>query len=101
MTRKTANDFDPEVLGLFDKYVHGIIPRREFLASAAKFAVGVVTAESLLEALSPRFAEAQQVERNDPRISASYVEYPSPNGNGTLRGYLVKPADAKSAKSAR
>ncbi|MBI5791473.1 MAG: dienelactone hydrolase family protein [Rhodocyclales bacterium] len=95
MPRQTADDFDQEVLNLFDKYVHGIIPRREFLKSAAKFAVGAITAEGLLNALSPRFAEAQQVAGNDPRIEASYAEFPSPQGHGTVRGYLVKPATAK------
>ncbi|HJV92344.1 MAG TPA: dienelactone hydrolase family protein [Azonexus sp.] len=94
MTRKTARDFDPEVLKLFDKYVHGIIPRRDFLKSAAKFAIGAATAEGLLEALSPRFAEAQQVAGNDPRITARYVEFASPQGYGKARGYLVAPAKA-------
>lgn len=94
MTRKSARDFDPEVLKLFDKYVHGIIPRRDFLKSAAKFAIGAVTAEGLLEALSPRFAEAQQVAGNDPRITARYVEFASPQGYGKGRGYLVAPAQS-------
>lgn len=92
MTRKTAWDFNPEVLKLFDQYVHGIISRRDFLKSAAKFAIGAVTAEGLLEALSPRFAEAQQVAGNDPRITARYVEFASPQGYGRARGYLVAPA---------
>lgn len=95
MQRKTAHDFQPEVLKLFDQYVHGLTTRRGFLEGAAKFAVGGVTAVGLLEALSPRFAEAQQVKGDDPRIKASYVEYPSPNGYGKLRGYLVQPANAK------
>ena len=92
MTRKTAKDFHPEVLQLFDKYVHGQLSRRGFLQSAGKFAVGAVTAESLLVALSPNFAQAQQVAGNDPRIRTRYVEYPSPQGYGKLRGYLVQPA---------
>ncbi|MEQ1622440.1 MAG: dienelactone hydrolase family protein [Methylococcales bacterium] len=92
MTRKTANDFHPEVLKLFDKYVHGDISRRGFLSSAAKFTVLGLTAEGLLEALSPKFAQAQQISTDDPRVTASYVEYPSPVGNGKIRGYLVKPA---------
>ena len=95
MPRQTAKDFDPEVLKLFDKFVHGLIPRREFLKSATRFAVAGATAEGLLEALSPRFAEAQQVAGNDPRIIAKYVEFPSSKGYGTLRGYLVKPAKAR------
>jgi len=92
MTRKTAKDFDPEVLSLFDKYVHGDISRRGFLASAAKFTLIGLTAEGLLEALNPRFAEAQQIALNDSRISTAYVEYPSPSGYGKIRGYLVQPA---------
>lgn len=93
MTRKSADDFHPEVLKLFDKYVHGDISRRSFLKSASVFAVGV-TAIGLLDALNPRFAEAQQIAGDDPRIKTEYVEYPSPQGNGKLRGYLVRPAQA-------
>lgn len=95
MTQKTANDFHPEVLKLFDGYVHGLLTRRGFLESAARFAIGGVSAAGLLEALSPRFAEAQQVKTDDPNIKAEYVEYPSPEGYGKIRGYLVKPAHAQ------
>ena len=95
MKRKTANDFHPEVLNLFDQYVHGQMTRRGFLKGAAKFAIAGATAAGLLESLSPRFAEAQQVKGDDLRIKASYVEYPSPNGYGKLRGYLVQPTNAK------
>jgi len=94
MPRLTAKDFDPEVLKLFDSYVHGLIPRRDFLKGAAKFAVGAVTAEVLLEALNPKFAQAQQIKHDDPRIRASYVEFASPLGYGKVRGYLVRPAQA-------
>lgn len=95
MTRKTAKDFHPEALKLFDQYVHGQLSRRGFLHSAAKFTAAGVTAEGLLLALTPSFAEAQQVPGNDPRIQARYVEYPSPEGYGKLRGYLVQPAKTK------
>ncbi|MDR3414753.1 MAG: dienelactone hydrolase family protein [Nevskia sp.] len=95
MTRKTANDFHPQALKLFDQYVHGQLSRRGFLQGAAKFTAAGVTAEGLLLALSPNFAEAQQVPGDDPRIKARTVEYPSPQGYGTLRGYLVQPAKAK------
>ena len=95
VSRKTTADFDPQVLKLFDQYVHGQLSRRGFLDSAAKFTVGSVTAASLLTALSPNFAEAEQVPPTDSRIDAKYVEIPSPNGYGTVRGYLVKPAKAK------
>lgn len=94
MTRKTASDFDPEVLKLFDQYVHGVIDRRSFLSSASRYAVGGATAASLLTALSPSWA-AQQVAPGDARIKTSYLTYPSPNGYGEMRGYLVQPANAK------
>jgi len=87
-----ASDFDPEVLLVFDQYVHGDIDRRTFLARVGKFAVGSMTAAALLGALSPRFAEAQQVAPTDPRLDARYVEYDSPKGHGRARGYLVRPA---------
>jgi carboxymethylenebutenolidase len=92
MPHQTANDFHPEVLSLFDQYVHGIIPRREFLKSATRYAAVGVTAEALLAALTPRFAEAAQVANDDKRIKTTYVELPSPEGNGKVRGYLAKPA---------
>jgi carboxymethylenebutenolidase len=94
MTRQTAADFDPEVLKLFDQYVHGAITRRDFLSSAGRYAVGGATAATLLGALSPSFA-APLVDGQDKRIKARYVEHPSPQGNGTVRGYLVSPAEAK------
>jgi len=92
MIRKTAADFDPEVLRWFDRYVHGDVDRRGFLNGVARYAVGGVTAAMLLEALSPRFAQAQQVKPEDSRISARYVEYASPEGSGKVRGYLARPA---------
>ena len=95
MEQERAESFDPELLVLFDAYVHGSIDRRGFLDRAARFAVGGTTAAMLLEALSPRFAEAQQVPKDDPRLKAEFVEYPSPEGSGTMRGYLVRPAEAK------
>jgi len=92
MTRLTAKDFDQELLDLYDYYAHGKISRREFLDRAGKFAIGGVTALALLQTLSPQYALAQQVAVDDPEISGSYINYPSPNGHGTVRGYLVKPA---------
>jgi carboxymethylenebutenolidase len=90
--RQTAADFHPEVLRLFDAYVHGGIDRRGFLERAATFAIGGVTAAGLLEALSPRFAEAQQVPPKDARIEGSYVELAAPKGYGKVRTYQVRPA---------
>ena len=97
MTRKTAEDFQPEILKLFDQYVHGLINRRTFLQSASKYTAGVVGAEVVLSELSPNFAHAQQVPGNDPRIKAQHVEIPSPDGYGKVRGYLVRPADPNAA----
>lgn len=93
-TRLTAADFHPEVLCLFDQYVHGAIDRRGFLQGAARFAAGGVTALGLLQALSPRFAQAQQVRADDARIRTEYVEFASPQGYGKARGYLARPAQS-------
>ncbi len=92
MTRMTAKDFDQELLDLYDFYAHGKITKRQFLDRAGKFAVGGVTAVALLNMLSPNYAMAQQVSFNDPDIHADYITYPSPNGTGDVRGYLVRPA---------
>ena len=94
MSRMTAKDFAPELLELYDFYVHGKITKREFLARSAKFAVGGLTAAGLLAALMPDYALAQQVSFTDPDIVAEYIMYPSPRGHGQVRGYLVKPAKA-------
>ena len=95
MNRRTASEFHPQALQLFDRYVHGELSRRAFLRRAAQFAAAGASAESLLLALSPRFAEARQVDEHDPRIATRYLEHPSPRGYGTLRGYLAQPAKAR------
>jgi carboxymethylenebutenolidase len=95
MSAPTAQDFDPQVMRLFDRYVHGDIDRRAFLAGAARYAVGGTTAAALLAALSPQFALAQQVPVDDARVMSSYVEFDSPHGNGRARGYLAQPAAAQ------
>lgn len=93
MPRQTAQDFDQELLILFDAYVHGTIDRRGFLDRAQKFAVGGLTAAGLLAALSPNFASAQVVPKDDARIKTEMINYPSPAGTGTVKGYLAKPAN--------
>ncbi|ALA18989.1 MULTISPECIES: YghX family hydrolase [Chelatococcus] len=92
--RLTAKDFPQELLELYDFYAHGRITKREFLDRAGKFAVGGMTAATLLGMLSPDYALAQQVAFTDPDIVAEYITYPSPNGHGEVRGYLVRPSKA-------
>ncbi|WP_145506474.1 YghX family hydrolase [Yersinia alsatica] len=94
MSRLTAKDFAPELLELYDYYAHGRITKRQFLELAAKYAVGGLTAITILGQLSPNYALAQQVEFTDPDIIPSYITYPSPNGHGEVRGYLVRPTKA-------
>ena len=92
--RMTADQFDQGLLDLYDEYVHGVIDRRDFLDKAGKYAVGGLTAASLLEMLSPKYALAQQVDPKDSSIKAEFITFDSPKGHGSIRGYLVKPANA-------
>jgi carboxymethylenebutenolidase len=95
MERKKASDFPQELLDLFHLYVHGEIDRRGFLDGAAKFAKGGVTATALWEMLRPNYAWAEQVPKDDARLKTERgVTVPSPQGNGTIKGYLVRPANA-------
>jgi carboxymethylenebutenolidase len=95
MERKQASDFDPELLRLFDRYVHGGLSRREFLDGAARFAAGGLTAAAILESLGPNYAWAEQVPKDDKRIRTEYISYPSSEGHGSIRAYVVRPADAR------
>ncbi|CAN2535155.1 hypothetical+protein [Methylocapsa aurea] len=92
MTRKTANEFPPGIMKLFDLFVHGDIDRRGFIDGAKTVAVGAAAATAFLEELQPRFAAAEVVKRDDPRIAGKTLEVPSPDGNGTVKGYFVHPA---------
>ena len=94
MQRKTAADFDQELLILFDAYVHGGLDRRGFLEKAQKFAVGGVTAGMLLASLQPNFALGQVVPKDDKRIKTEMLGYASPAGSGNMKGYLAMPANA-------
>ena len=94
MKRKKATDFDQNLLNLFDRYVHGLITRREFLDSASRFAVGGLTAAAILESLSPKYAQAQQIAEDDSRLQVETIEYPSPRGSGTIQGQLARPANS-------
>jgi len=94
MDRKHASDFPQDLLNLFDRYVHGEISRRDFFERAQKFAVGGLTAAALFEMLKPNYAWAIQVQKDDPRIKAEWVSVPSPQGNGAIKAYLVRPSNA-------
>jgi carboxymethylenebutenolidase len=94
MDRKKASDYPQELLDLFHLYVHGDIDRRAFLEGAGKFAVGGLTAVAIFESLKPNYAWAQQVPKDDKRLKTEYATVPSPQGNGTVRGYLARPASA-------
>ena len=94
MARLTAADFDPDVLKLFDGYVHGRVSRRDFLSRASRYAAGGTTAAALLAQLSPSFA-APLVAPADARLKTRYVDFPSPQGYGKVHGYLAEPAHAK------
>ena len=94
MERKKASDFPQELLDLFDGYVHGEVNRRTFLDRAGKFAVGGLTAAAILDMLKPNYAWAQQVPKDDARIKTEYATVPSPQGNGSIKGYFARPAKA-------
>jgi carboxymethylenebutenolidase len=94
MDRMKASDFPQELLSLFDKYVHGEIDRRAFLDGAKNFTVGTLTAAGILEALRPNYAWAQQVPVDDKRLKTERITVESPQGNGNIKGYFVKPANA-------
>jgi carboxymethylenebutenolidase len=94
MERKKATEYPQELLDLFDKYVHGELDRRGFLDNAKKFATAGVTATAIFESLRPNYAWAQQIPKDDNRLKTEYISVPSPQGNGSIRGYFVRPAKA-------
>ncbi len=89
-----ASDFDQRILELYDGYVHGRMSKRDFLDRAAKFTFGGATAAAVLESLQPNYALAAQVAPDDPAIRTETAEYASPEGTGTIRGLMARPADA-------
>jgi carboxymethylenebutenolidase len=94
MERKKASDYPQELLDLFHEYQHGDIDRRTFLDRAGKFAVGGLTAATIFESLRPNYAWAQQVPKDDSRIKVGYETVQSPQGNGSIKGYFARPANA-------
>ncbi len=95
MERKVASDYPQELLDLFHEYQHGDISRRTFLDRAGKFAVGGLTVAAIFESLRPNYAWAQQVPPDDKRIKVGYEVVQSPAGNGSIKGYLARPAQGK------
>ena len=95
MERKVASDYPQELLDLFHEYQHGDIDRRTFLDRAGKFAIGGLTLAAIFESLTPNYAWAQQVKPDDKRIKVGYEVVPSPEGNGSIKGYLARPAKSK------
>jgi carboxymethylenebutenolidase len=94
MERKKASDYPQELLDIFHEYQHGDIDRRTFMDRLGKFAVGGLTAAMIFETLTPNYAWAQQVPKDDARIKTSYETVPSPQGNGSIKGYFARPASA-------
>ncbi|MES2464547.1 MAG: dienelactone hydrolase family protein [Armatimonadota bacterium] len=94
MERKKASDYPQELLDLFDVYVHGGMDRRTFLEGAQKFATAALSAAAIFESLRPNYAWAEQIPKTDSRIKTEYVTVPSPLGNTSIKGYLVRPAKA-------
>ncbi len=92
MERKSASEYPQELLDLFHEYQHGDIDRRTFLDRAGKFAVGGLTVAAIFEGLRPNYAWAQQVPPDDKRIKVGYEVVQSPAGNGSIKGYLARPA---------
>jgi carboxymethylenebutenolidase len=97
MERKKASEFPQELLDIFHEYQHGEIDRRSFLDRAGKFAVGGLTVTAIFEALRPNYAWAQQIPKDDARIRTEIATVPSPQGNGSIKGYLVIPARASAS----
>jgi carboxymethylenebutenolidase len=92
-----------EAVELYTRYIHGEISRRDFFNGVKRFAVAGLTATAIVDALMPNYALGQQVRKDDDRIKASYETVPSPDGNGYIRGYLVRPfsADSRDEKPAK
>lgn len=90
--RKTAKDFDPRILEIFDGYVHGKMTKRAFIAQAGRYAAAGVTGAMILEQLQPNYALAQQVPEDDPAIETGTITYPSPDGHGEVSGLMARPA---------
>ena len=95
MERKTADEYPQELLDLFHEYQHGDMDRRSFLEQVGRFAVGGLTVAAIFESLRPNYAWAQTIAKDDKDLKTSYETVSSPRGNGSIKGYLAKPAKGK------
>ena len=98
MTKSERPKLPAEAIELYNRYIHGEIPRRDFLNGVSRFAVGGLTLGAVVDALMPNYAAGQQVQKTDARIKTSYETVPSPQGNGSIKGYFVRPANAGATK---
>lgn len=94
----TKPNLPSEAIELYNLFIHNVISRRAFLEGIQKFAIGGLAAATIIEALMPNYAFGQQVSRTDDRIKTSYETVPSPQGNGYIRGYFVRPVSADSRR---
>lgn len=100
MSQKQRRTVPPEAIELYNQFIHGEISRRDFISGANKLAVAGLTAGAIVSALMPDYAAAQVISRTDERIRASYITIPSPQGNGAVKGYFVRPFSADSRSEA-
>ena len=91
-------ELPPEAIQAYNLFIHGEIDRRAFMQRVNKVAASTVAAAAMVDALMPNYAEAQQVRPDDPRLKAERATVPSPNGNGSINGYLVRPANAGTSR---
>ena len=94
----TKPELPPEAIQAYDLFIHGEIDRRAFMQRVNKVAASTVAAAAMVDALMPNYAAAQQVKPDDARLKTSRETVPSPAGNGTIKGYLVRPASAGTNK---
>src|SRR6202050_3437303 len=92
--KPTQPKLPSEAIALYNLFIHGEISRRDFMDGVQRFAVGGLAVAAIIEALMPNYAQGQQVPKTDDRIKATYETVPSPEGNGSIKGYLVRPVSA-------
>jgi carboxymethylenebutenolidase len=96
MKKVTPGDINQEMYDLYDKYVHSIIDRKQFLEKLSAYAVGGLTLSSLLEFMLPNYSDTLQIKPDDPRLNSMFIEYESPKGGGKIRGLLSRPSGVTS-----